>query len=99
MGEPKPRKFGRRRLDRSDLSSIRDILANEEHPLVQLERIAGITSAEAARRLGVSIRQYHRYKGGGKIPDTVKIMVDLGALRRPRSLTAFEKRLEQWTHR
>ena len=84
-----------KRLD--DINRIKDILANEDHPLLQLEKIYDLTAVEAAHRLGISIRQYHRYKTGTEIPDSIKLLIELGALRRARTEMSIDKRIEQWT--
>jgi len=72
----------------------------DQHPLARLEQAAGITAKEAARRLGISVRQYMRYKSGKiRISDTVLLLIDSGALTRPRTELAIERELQKWHKR
>jgi hypothetical protein len=66
------------------------------HPLVRAEREAGVSATEAARRLGVSPRQYMRYKLTRAVPKSVCLLVELGALRREPRPTLLEEHLKQW---
>jgi hypothetical protein len=81
-----------------NVSAIVEILRTDAHPLVQMEQINAITATEAARRLGVSVRQYQRYKKPGAfIPPCVKRLVDLGALRQaPANRFNLDQRIEEW---
>lgn len=81
------------------LAHIRRCLSTDRHPFSQLEQVYGITAAEAARRLGVSVRQYYRYKAGDPVPETVRLLVELGALSRPRTDMSIDRRIQQWTDR
>jgi len=67
------------------------------HPLVKAEIEAGISASEAARRLGVSLRQYERYRNASELPPRVCLMVDLGALLRQPGPTLIEAELEKWS--
>lgn len=81
-----------------NLEAIVEILRTNQHPLVQMEQLNAITATEAARRLGVSVRQYQRYKKPGAfIPASVKILIDSGALAKPVVVKFnLDKRIEEW---
>ena len=66
------------------------------HPLVLMERRVGVDSAEAAKRLGLSLRQYSRYRNSNKIPAKICLLVELGAMEARRNSTSFGDLVAKW---
>ena len=90
--------FRNSKYERERLKPVVEAMRTGDHPLVQMEQIHGITSAEAAARLGISERHYRRYKKpGAKIPRHIRLLVDLGAMGKPvRLVYNIDKRIESW---
>lgn len=97
-GAPRPNVTGIFRHAPVDpIAALNAALVNRDHPFTQLERLAGITATEAAARLGVSYRQYQRYKAGRQsVPYQIRLLIDLGALTRPASSLLIDSRLQEW---
>jgi hypothetical protein len=74
------------------------VVRESDHPLQRLERSLGITAAEAASRLRVSLRQYRRYKSApaASIPEKVLLLVELGAMERPSVPLSIRERIQEW---
>lgn len=83
--------------DHLTTQKLSEVALSGLHPLAQAEKLAGIKSEEAARRLGLSHRQYERYRSGAaEIPHKIRLLVELGALDRKPGPLHIDRRIEEW---